>query len=76
MISVARAFLKEAPILLLDEATAALDASSEAAITESIHCLMKNRGTIIIAHRLSSIKGVNRILHMDAGRIKMEEGHE
>jgi subfamily B ATP-binding cassette protein MsbA len=68
-ISLARAFLKDAPILLLDEATSALDAESEAKIQDSLRRLMKDRTTLVIAHRLSTVKEADIIAVMDKGRI-------
>ncbi len=68
-ITIAHAILKNAPILLLDEATSALDSETEANIQKSINGLMKNRTTIAIAHRLSTLRQMDRILVMDAGRI-------
>jgi ABC-type transporter Mla maintaining outer membrane lipid asymmetry ATPase subunit MlaF len=61
-VSPARAFLKQAPILLLDEATSALDSIAEGYIKESLHDLMLNKTTIVIAHRLSTLKDMDRIL--------------
>lgn len=68
-IALARAFLKDAPILLLDEATSALDAENEARIQNTISTLMKNRTTLVIAHRLSTVKEADMIVVMEAGRI-------
>ena len=65
----ARAFLKPAPILLLDEATSALDAVTEASITNSLKKLSKNRTTIVIAHKLSSIKDADVIFVMEDGKL-------
>ncbi|MBN2554466.1 MAG: ABC transporter ATP-binding protein [Anaerolineales bacterium] len=72
-ISLARAILKDAPLLLLDEPTSALDTRAEAAVQDAIHRLMKGRTVLIVAHRLSSLKEVDNILVMDAGKI-VEEG--
>ena len=72
-IGIARAFLKNAPILLLDEPTSALDPTTEAAIMETIKELMKGRTTLIVTHRLATIHGVNRILVLEDGRI-VEQG--
>jgi subfamily B ATP-binding cassette protein MsbA len=68
-ISIARAFLKDAPVLILDEATAALDADSEAQIQNELSNLARGRTTLIIAHRFSSIKIADRVLVFDDGRI-------
>jgi ABC-type multidrug transport system fused ATPase/permease subunit len=65
----ARAFLKDAPILILDEATSALDAESEAAITESLRILCQGRTTFLIAHRFSSIRQAERIIVLEKGQI-------
>jgi len=68
-ISIARALLKNAPILILDEATSALDTESERAIQAELDALMKNRTTLVIAHRLSTIENADRIVVMSMGRI-------
>jgi ATP-binding cassette subfamily B protein len=72
-VAIARAILKSAPILLLDEATSALDAESETAVQAGLETLMHGRTTLVIAHRLATIKGADRIIVMDEGRI-VEEG--
>jgi len=72
-IAMARAFLKNAPILVLDEATSSLDSESENAIQVSLEELMKNRTVIAIAHRLSTLKKMNRIIIIDDGSI-IEDG--
>lgn len=72
-IALARAFLKDARILILDEATSALDAETEAYLQESLKELMKGRTTFIIAHRLSTIRDADRILVLDQGSI-VEDG--
>jgi ATP-binding cassette, subfamily B, bacterial MsbA len=75
-VSLARAFLKNAPVLILDEATSALDNESETIITRAIESLAKTRTTIVIAHRLSTILKADRLLVMDQGRIVEEGVHE
>jgi subfamily B ATP-binding cassette protein MsbA len=68
-ISLARAFLKDAPILLLDEPTSALDAEAEMQVQAALKRLMKGRTTLVIAHRLSTIREADLIVVMDAGRV-------
>ena len=68
-IAIARAILKDAPILLLDEATSALDAESEILVQEGLNAAMKNRTTLMIAHRLSTVQKADRIIVMEHGRI-------
>ena len=75
-LSIARAILKSAPILLLDEATSALDAESETAVQAALETLMQGRTTLVIAHRLATIKSADRIVVMDAGRIVEEGTHQ
>ncbi|MGI8435664.1 MAG: ABC transporter ATP-binding protein [Chthoniobacterales bacterium] len=72
-IGIARAFLKDAPILLLDEPTSALDPTTEAAIMETLKELIRGRTTLIVTHRLATIHGVDRILVLERGRL-VEEG--
>jgi ATP-binding cassette subfamily B protein len=68
-LSIARALLKDPPILILDEATSALDAATEVKIQTALDEVMKNRTTFVIAHRLSTIRNATRILVFDSGRI-------
>lgn len=68
-VNIARAFLKDAPILLLDEPTSALDAESEQQVVASIFNLMKGRTTLMVAHRLSTIRRVDKIVVLEAGRV-------
>lgn len=75
-IAIARAFLKNAPILILDEATSALDSESEAEIHGALEELVKGRTTFMIAHRFSSIRSATRILVFDAGKIVADGSHE
>jgi ATP-binding cassette subfamily B protein len=72
-IAIARAFLKDAPILLLDEATSALDIEAEEAVREALDRLMRGRTVLAIAHRLSTLRGFDRILVLQSGRI-VEDG--
>jgi ATP-binding cassette subfamily B protein len=72
-IAIARALLRDAPLLLLDEATSALDAESERLVQDALDRLMADRTTIVIAHRLATVRAADRIVVMDAGRI-VEEG--
>ena len=74
-VAVARALLRDAPILLLDEATSALDAESEAAVQSALDGLMRDRTTLVIAHRLATVVNADKILVMDAGRIVAEGTH-
>jgi subfamily B ATP-binding cassette protein MsbA len=75
-IAIARAFLKDAPILILDEATSALDTESEAAVQQALAELVKGRTTLIIAHRFSTIRIADRILVFKNGRIVSDGSHE
>ena len=75
-LSIARAILKDSPIILLDEATSSLDSESEAVIQKAIENLTKNKTTIIIAHRLSTITNCDKILVFDDGQIVDEGSHE
>ncbi|WP_445502434.1 ABC transporter transmembrane domain-containing protein [Microvirga sp. G4-2] len=75
-LAIARAILKDAPILLLDEATSALDAESERKVQGALDRLMEGRTTLVIAHRLATVRSADRILVMDKGRIVEEGTHE
>ncbi|GAB4388565.1 ABC transporter transmembrane domain-containing protein [Albidovulum sp.] len=75
-IAIARAILRDAPILLLDEATSALDAESERAVQTAVEALSRDRTTLIVAHRLATVKKADRILVFDEGRIVAEGPHE
>ncbi|MFD1108389.1 ABC transporter ATP-binding protein [Pseudoroseomonas ludipueritiae] len=75
-VALARAFLADAPILILDEATSALDSESEAAIQEAMGRLIRGRTAIIIAHRLSTVRAMDRILVFDRGAVVEEGRHE
>lgn len=75
-VAIARAFVKDAPILILDEATASLDAESERDIQKEIETLARGRTTLIVAHRFSTIRHVERILVFDHGRIVGDGPHE
>ena len=72
-LAIARALLKNAPILILDEATSHLDTQSEALVQKALYNLMQGRTTLVIAHRLSTVTKADRIVVMEAGRI-LEEG--
>ena len=74
-IAIARAILRDAPILLLDEATSALDAESEAFIQQAIEKLTQNRTTLVIAHRLATVRNANRILVLENGKLIAEGKH-
>ena len=75
-IAIARAILRDAPVLLLDEATSALDAESERLVQDAVDRLARNRTTIIVAHRLATVKKADRIVVLDQGRIVAEGTHE
>jgi len=75
-LAIARALYKDAPILILDEATSALDTESERAVQEALQGLMRNRTTLVIAHRLSTVMHADRIVTMDAGRIVEIGNHQ
>ena len=75
-IAIGRALLKDAPVLILDEATSSLDTQSERRIQEALNELMKNRTTLVIAHRLSTVEGADRIIVLDGGRIVESGTHK
>jgi ATP-binding cassette subfamily B protein len=75
-IAIARAILRDPALLLLDEATSALDAESERLVQEALERLMQNRTTLIIAHRLATVRKVDRILVLDQGRILASGRHQ
>ena len=74
-IALARAFLKDAPILVLDEATSALDSEVEASIQEALTSVMRGKTVLAIAHRLSTIAEMDRIVVLDAGRVVEQGSH-
>ena len=75
-IAIARAILKDAPILVLDEATSALDSEVEAAIQDSLDIIMDGKTVIAIAHRLSTLAAMDRIVVLDGGRIVEQGTHD
>jgi ATP-binding cassette subfamily B protein len=75
-ISIARAILKDAPILILDEATSALDSQTEKKIQDALEFLMKDKTTLIVAHRLSTLSGVDKIIVFDNGKIVEQGTHK
>jgi subfamily B ATP-binding cassette protein MsbA len=75
-IALARAILRNAPVLLLDEATSALDASTEAVVQKALESFGANRTVMVIAHRLATVKRVDRIIVLDAGRVVESGTHE
>ncbi len=75
-ISIARIFLKNPPILVLDEATSALDNETEQQVREALDSLAEHRTTIVVAHRLASISGADRIIFLDKGEIRESGSHE
>ena len=75
-VAIARAILRDAPVLLLDEATSALDAESEAAVQYALTVLARNRTTLVIAHRLATVRRADRIIVLDQGRVVATGTHE
>jgi ATP-binding cassette subfamily B protein len=75
-VAIARAVLRDAPVLLLDEATSALDAESERAVQEAVAALSRDRTTLVIAHRLATVKRADRIVVLDQGRIVAQGPHD
>lgn len=75
-IAIARAILRDAPVLLLDEATSALDSESEQAVQQAVEALSADRTTIIVAHRLSTVKKADRIIVLEEGRIVAQGSHD
>jgi ATP-binding cassette subfamily B protein len=74
-VAIARAILRDAPILLLDEATSALDSESEAHIQRALWTVMEGRTAIAVAHRLSTVAGMDRLVVLDRGRVVEEGSH-
>ena len=75
-IAIARAFIKNAPILILDEATSALDNKSEAVVQQAINNLMKDRTVLVIAHRLSTVRNADCIVVLNNGKIIEQGTHD
>ena len=75
-IAIARAILRDAPVLLLDEATSALDAENERLVQNAFDHLSKGRTTIIVAHRLATVKKADRIIVLDKGKIVAQGNHD
>ena len=75
-IALARAFLRDARLVILDEATANLDPASEALVQQAVDALARDRGMLIIAHRLATVRNADRILVIDAGRIVEDGNHD
>jgi ATP-binding cassette subfamily B protein len=75
-IAIARAILRDAPVLLLDEATSALDAESERSVQEAFDTLSQDRTTLVVAHRLATVKQANRIIVLDGGQVVAQGTHD
>jgi ATP-binding cassette subfamily B protein len=75
-VSIARALLKNAPIVLLDEVTSALDPVNEAAVHDGIERLMAGRTVVMVAHRMRTVQRADRVIFLDGGRIAEEGGHD
>jgi subfamily B ATP-binding cassette protein MsbA len=75
-IAIARAILKDPPILILDEATSALDAESERLVQQALSNLMRGRTTLVIAHRLATVRSASQILVLDGGEVRETGTHE
>jgi len=75
-VAIARAFLKDAPVLILDEATSHLDAVNEHAVRQALEALMADRTTLVIAHRLSTVRGADQIIALDKGNVVETGTHE
>ncbi|WP_186134884.1 ABC transporter ATP-binding protein, partial [Burkholderia gladioli] len=75
-VALARAFLADAPILILDEATSSLDSESEVLIQRAMERLMMGRTTLVVAHRLSTVRALDRLLVLDKGKVIEEGSHE
>jgi ABC-type multidrug transport system fused ATPase/permease subunit len=75
-VAIARALLADAPVLLLDEATSALDTRTEAAVSAALSRRQNDRTTLVIAHRLSTVKGADKIIVLDRGRLIEEGTHD
>jgi ATP-binding cassette subfamily B protein len=75
-VAIARAILKDPKVLVLDEATSALDSESEALVQEALDRLMKGRSTLVIAHRLSTVRDADRVVVLERGRIVQQGSHD
>lgn len=75
-IAIARALLKDSPVLVLDEATSSIDSANEAAIQRALDELTRGRTTLVIAHRLSNVRNADRVVLLDAGRVVEVGGHD